>query len=108
MYWGIGVKLNTEIQINRNLTFSSSIAQKFADTFDDKRSNPDSRMEKVRTEILDYLQRSDKPHIKYMQIDYINSYKDNAYIGAGYMKNVWGLSSEFLYKPFSSNFAISK
>ena len=110
IFWGIGVRLNTEIQINRNLTLTSSIAQKLEDTFDEKDSNPDSKMERVRTEILDYLQQSDKPYVKNLQLDYINSFSENTYyrIGAGYLEKMYGgVTSEFLYKPFNHNFAVS-
>jgi hypothetical protein len=110
LYWGVGVKLFSEIQFNRNLTFSSTLANKFANTFNDKDSNPDSKMERVRSEVLDYLQQSDGVYIKDMQFDYINSYRKNTYlrIGAGYLERMYaGVSSEFLYKPFNNNFAIS-
>lgn len=110
LYWGVGIKINNEVQINRNLTFSATIAQKFADTFSDKESMPDSKMERVRSEILDYLQQSDKLHIKNMQFDYINSLRKNSYfrIGAGYFEKMYGgVTSEFLYKPYNRNFALS-
>ena len=67
-------------------------------------------MERVRTEILDYLQQSDKPYVKNLQLDYINSFSENTYyrIGAGYLEKMYGgVTSEFLYKPFNHNFAFS-
>jgi hypothetical protein len=110
LYWGLGIKISNEIQINRHLTFSSTFAQKLANTFNDKESIPDSRMEKVRSEILDYLQQSDEVHIKNLQFDYINSFAKNLYLrfGAGYLEKMYGgFTSEFLYKPFEGNLAVS-
>ena len=110
LFYGVGIKLVNEIQLNRNTTINSTIAQNLVSTFDEKRSNPDSRMEKVRTEIVDYLQQSDDIYLKKLHIDYINSFSKNTFyrISAGYIEKMYGgFTSEFLYKPFDSNFAAS-
>ncbi len=110
LFWGLGVRLSNEIQFNRNLTMTSVIAQSLSNTFDEKDSNPDSKMERVRTEILDYLQQSDDIFIKNLQIDYINSFRRNTSfrVGIGYLEKMYGgFTSEILYKPFDKNFAIS-
>ncbi len=110
MYWGIGVRVVNEIQLNRNTTINSSIAHKIKNTFDEKRSYPDSKMERVRTEIVDYLQQADDVYVKYLQLDYINSFSKNTFyrLGAGYLEKMYGgFTSEFLYKPFDKYFAAS-
>ena len=110
MFWGIGVRLSNEIQINRNITITSALAQSLASTFDEKDPNPDSKMERVRTEIVSYLQESEDLYVKNLQIDYINSFLKDTYfrIGAGYLEKMYGgITSEFLYKPFNRNLAIS-
>ena len=108
-YTGLGLKLNTEIQLNRNITFNSSIGQGFSDNFNDKPHIKTSAMEEVRTEILLYLQESDDLYIKHMFVDGIWSPKKRIYtrFGFGYLEEMFaGVSSEVLFKPFRSNFAV--
>ena len=67
-------------------------------------------MEKVRTEIVDYLQQSDDIYLKKLHIDYINSFSKNTFyrISGGYIEKMYGgFTAEFLYKPFNTNFAAS-
>lgn len=110
LFSGIGLKLNTEIQINRNLTLYSVIGQNLTNNFDEKVSRPSSRLPLVRTEIVDYLQQSDNLYIRNLQIDYISSISKNLSYRwtAGYLEEMYGgISTEVLYKPFKSNFATS-
>ena len=58
LYTGFGIKLESEIQINRNTVIYSSIGRSLTDNFDEKVSNPNTRLAPVRTEIVDYLQQS--------------------------------------------------
>ena len=110
LYYGIGVQLSSEIQLNRNLTLSSSVGQGLKDNFDKKLHIPSSAMEEVRTEILLYLQKSDDFYLKHIQLDNIWPIKDDIYgrVSFGYLEEMFGgISSEFLYKPFNNNFSIS-
>lgn len=110
LFSGIGIKLTTEIQLNRNLTLTSIIGQNITNTFDKKVSEPNSLLPKVRTEIVDYLQESNDLYIKILQSDYIAPIKKNIYarLSFGYLEEMYGgISTEILYKPFSNNFALS-
>ena len=58
IYYGIGLKSISEIQINRNLVINLTAGKSFENNFDEKDSIPNSALEKVRTEVVDYLQQS--------------------------------------------------
>ncbi len=110
LFYGFGIKLSSEVQFNRNLTFKGVVGQSLYDNFDQKISCPCSQLENVRTEIVSYLQKSDELYIKNLQLDYIKPIKKNIYgrISGGYLEEMYGgISSEILYKPFDSNLAIS-
>ena len=111
LYLGLGLKAMTEIQINRNVVISGNIGRSFTDNFDRKVSDPNSALPHVRTEILDYLQQSSNDfYITYLDIESIWSpYKNTwAKLNFGILEQMYGgISGELLYKPFSSNIAIS-
>jgi len=111
LYTGIGIKASTEIQFNRNLVFYSVLGRTFEDNFDEKISSPNSELQEVRTQIVDYLQQGSKDiYIESMEIEYITSYINNIYskISLGYLESMYGgLASEVMYKPFKGNFAFS-
>ena len=109
LFWGLGVKLRSEIQINRNITVSSNLVQNLTDKFGEKVSSPSSKLEHVRTEIVDYLQQSDDLYIKNLHVDYISSLNKNFYgrLTVGLFEEMYGgISSEILFKPFLRNFSI--
>ena len=109
-YSGFGIKLSTEVQVNRNLSINSVIAQDLSNTFDKKISAPTSIIPLVRTEIVEYLQNSDDLNVRVLQLDYISPVYSDIYarISAGYLEQMFGgFSSEILYKPFDYNFAAS-
>ncbi len=109
LYSGIGIKLDTEIQFNREYVFYSSVGRNLEDNFDEKISRPSSQLELVRTEIVDYLQQSsDDFYVANMQVERIWSPIKNIYskLSFGLLEPMYGgLASEVLYKPFNSNFA---
>lgn len=111
IYSGVGIKAVSEIQFSRNITLSMNIAKSLQNNFDKKLSDPNSRLELVRTEIVDYLQQSsDSVFINYLDIESIWSPYRNiwAKLSIGYLEPMYGgISSEILYKPFNSNFAFS-
>ena len=72
-HYGVGIKLLTEIQINRNLVVYSTINQPIDGNFDRKVSRPTSALEHVRTEVVDYLQKVPikKPYITNLNVENI-------------------------------------
>ena len=78
LYSGIGIKLDTEIQFNREYVFYSSVGRNLEDNFDEKISRPSSQLKLVRTEIVDYLQQSsDDFYVANMQHPSKNSWPSN-------------------------------
>ncbi len=107
---GFGIRLNAELQLSRNTTISGAIGQNITDNFDEKASTPNTLLDPVRTEVVEYLQKSDDLYIKNLQIDRIWSIYNNIYgrVGFGLLEEMYGgATSEILYKPFRSNFAMS-
>lgn len=111
LYSGFGIKASTEIQFSRNIVFYSEIGKSLIDNFDEKLSIPNSRLAKVRTQVVDYLQQSSKDiYISNMAIESIWSpYSDTyAKLSLGYLESMYGgIATEFLYKPFKKNTAFS-
>jgi hypothetical protein len=111
LYTGIGIKLTSEIQLNRKIVFFSTFGKTFESNFDKKVSDPASQMELVRTQIVDYLQESSKDiYIDRMEIERISSPYTNIFskISIGILESMYGgIATEFMYKPFASNFAFS-
>jgi len=107
-FGGIDLQHNTEIQFSRNLLFTSQINIRLDDNFKNTISGPGSKMEHVRTDLVDYLKEDDM-HIKRMQLDYIWSpYKDfyTKISGGIYETMFGGIGIEALYKPFSKKYNI--
>ncbi len=111
MYSGFGIQLISELQLSRNLVIHSSIGKSLKDNFDEKTSNPNTRLPSVRTRIVDYLQESsDDFYISNLDIEYIWSPYKNffAKLDYGYLEHMYGgFTGEILYKPFDSNSAFS-
>jgi hypothetical protein len=111
LYTGIGIKASSEIQFNRNLVFYSVLGRTIKDNFNEKKSSPNSALQEVRTQVVDYLQKGSKEvYIESMEIEHISSYINNIYskITLGYLESMYGgLASEVMYKPFKGNFALS-
>tara|TARA_B110000090_G_scaffold198118_1_gene236737 strand:- start:964 stop:3096 length:2133 start_codon:yes stop_codon:yes gene_type:complete len=111
LYVGLGAKLTTEIQLNRNLVIYSIIGKSFYDNFDRKISTPNTLLDPVRTQVVDYLQQtSDDFFIRNLELEYIWSPHNNffAKMSAGYLEDMYGgLAAELLYKPFYKNIAVS-
>lgn len=111
LYTGIGIKASSEIQLNRKLVFYSVLGRIFESNFDEKSSQPNSQLQEVRTQVVDYLQNGSKDiYIDNMGIEYISSLSNNIYtkVSLGYLESMYGgLSSEILFKPFKGSFAAS-
>lgn len=106
-YSGVGLKLTTEIQINRTLVIKSTIGKSLRDNFYKKVSDPNTQLPPVRTEVVDYLQQSSSGfYIKNLDIEKIWSPYKNIFakINIGYFERMYGgISSEVVYKPFKNN-----
>lgn len=107
-FGGVDLQHISEIQFNRNLILSSELIARVYDNFEDTISGPASRMEHVRTDIIQYL-KEDDIKIARMQLDYIWSPQKNIYtkISAGIFEQMFGgFGGEILYKPFDKNFNV--
>ena len=82
LYVGYGVRVESEIQFNRNIVLYMNIGKSLKDNFDDKRSVPNSLLDNVRTEIVDYLQES----------------SDNFYISNLDLETIWSPYNNFWAK----------
>lgn len=111
LYYGLGVKVISEVQLSRNTVISANVGKSLKDNFDQKISDPNSSLPHVRTEILDYLQQSSSDvHLSHLDIETIFSPYRNIWtrVNFGYLEQMYGgVSAEILYKPFLSNIAYS-
>ena len=107
-YGGIVLRIDNELQLQRNLIIRSELKIDIANNFGDKVDFPDSKLPHVRTDIVQYLQQSDA-YISRMQLDYFKKFKSDYYFkfSAGILEDMYnGYGFEFLYKPFYRNFSI--
>ncbi len=92
---------------NINLTGSASVG--LASNLDEVKITSDSIIPHVRTDIVDYLQQSEKVGIDRMQFNIFNSHSKNLYskISFGLLEEMFGgYGGEFIYRPFEKNYAI--
>ena len=108
-FGGLDIQNISEIQFNRNLLLSTEINYSLYNNFRDTLSGPDSKMEHVRTDKVQYLKNANL-YINRMQLDYIWSPRKDLYakVSTGIFESMFGgLGGQVLYKPFDSNFNIS-
>ena len=107
-FGGLNLQHVSEVQFNRNILLSSEINARVYSNFQDTIAGPGSRMQHVRTDLVEYLKEDDL-YISRMQLDYIWSpYKDvYTKISGGIFEPMFGgFGGEILYKPFRKNFNI--
>ena len=107
-FGGLNIQHVSEVQFNRNLLLSSEVNARIYSNFQDTISGPNSRMQHVRTDLVEYLKEDDL-YIARMQLDYIWSpYKDiYTKISGGIFEPMFGgFGGEILFKPFNKNFNI--
>ena len=107
-FGGIDIQHVSEVQFSRNLLMSSEINLSIYDNFQATLSGPQSNMEHVRTDLLQYL-REDDIHITRLQLDYIWSPLKNTYakISGGIFEDMYGgFGFEAIHKPFKRNFFV--
>ena len=108
-FGGLDIQNISEIQFNRNLLLSAEINYSLYNNFQDTVSGPQSQMQHVRTDKLQYLKNANL-YIKRMQLDYVWSPKKDLYakVSGGLFEGMFGgYGGQVLYKPFNSNFNIS-
>ena len=107
-FGGVNLQHISEIQFNRNLLLSTEFNARVYGDFDNAISKPDSVMEHVRTDLVEYLQEDDIV-ISRMQLDYVWSPKKDTYAklsGGIYETMFAGYGIETLYKPFDKNYSL--
>jgi hypothetical protein len=105
-FGGLNIQHTSEVQFSRNFLLSSELNARVYSNFKDTISGPASKMQHVRTDLVEYL-KEDDTYISRLQLDYIWSpYKDiYAKISGGIFEPMFGgFGGEILYKPFSKNF----
>ena len=107
-FGGLDLQTLTEIQFSRNLLLTSEINYSVYNNFKDAASDPDSKMEHVRTDKVQYLKEGTL-YINRLQLDYIWSPHTNIYakISGGLFESMFGgFGGQILYKPFDNNFTL--
>ena len=107
-FGGLNLQHTSEVQFSRNLLLSSELNARVYSNFQDTISGPASRMQHVRTDLVEYLKEDDL-YISRLQLDYIWSPYKNIYtkISGGIFEPMFGgFGGEILFKPFNKNFNI--
>lgn len=107
-FGGLNLQHTSEVQFSRNLLLSSELNARVYSNFENTVSGPASRMQHVRTDLVEYLKEDDL-YISRMQLDYIWSPYKHIYtkISGGIFEPMFGgFGGEILFKPFNKNFNI--
>lgn len=105
----IWLRGDLRLTLNRNWNISAIAGIGITDTFDQLKLKSDSVLPHVRTEIVQYLKGLRDYNISRFQINYVTKMSKNSYarFSAGIFEEMFsGVGGEFLYRPFSSNFAV--
>ncbi len=108
-FGGIYLKNISEIQFNRNLIMSSELDYSLYNNFRETITGPASRLPHVRTDVMEYLEK-EGILISRLQIDYLWSPRKDYYakLSGGIFESMYGgFGTQFIYKPFKKNYAIS-
>jgi len=107
-FGGVALQNVSEIQFSRKLLLSTELLLSVANNFENTIVGPSSKMEHVRTDIVEYL-KNGTSYINRMQLDYIWSPRDNLYakISGGIFEQMYGgIGGEILFIPFDGNFSL--
>ena len=107
-FGGVNLQHISEVQFSRNLLLSTEINARAYDNFKNTISGPNSVMEHVRTDLVEYLKEDDIV-ISRMQVDYVWSPRKDTYAklsGGIYETMFAGYGIETLYKPFGKNYSL--
>ncbi len=105
-YGGLAIQNVNEIQFRRNIILNSEIKYIVSDNFQDIVARPDSLMQKVRTDIVQYLRESDMQLTK-LHLDYFWSPYKNVFGKAsmGLFESMYGgVGFEVMYTPFNKKY----
>jgi hypothetical protein len=103
------LSISNETLFSRNMNLLTSASIGITSNLNEITLPSDSIIEHVRTDIVKYLQQSEKYNIKRLQFNYFASLSDNIYakFSAGLMEEMFGgFGGEVLYRPFNQNFGI--
>lgn len=101
--------LDSELMINKGLSLLGRFSYGVIGDFNSIKLASDSIIPHVRTDIVDYLQEGDKFSVDRLQFNsFANPYKDiYTKFSAGIFERMFGgYGGEFLYRPFSKNYAL--
>lgn len=104
----VGVRASAKFEITPNLTLSGSIAKKLGGDLDSISRTDKSNLPRVRTDRAQYSAKGD-PAIEYLQIAHYGRPAKDLYsrFTLGYLETMYaGASSELLWKPVNSRFAL--
>ncbi len=104
----IALQYASEVQFSRNLILTSELNYSVYTNINNTLSGPASKMEHVRTDLVEYLKEDDF-FLTRFQLDYIWSPRKNLYakVSGGIFETMYGgIGTEVLFKPFNSKFNI--
>jgi hypothetical protein len=103
------LNITNETLFSRNTNLLTSASIGIVSNLNEISLPSDSIIEHVRTDIVKYLQESEKYHISRLQFNYFASLSSNIYakFSAGLFEEMFGgFGGEVLYRPFNQNFGI--
>ena len=103
------LNITNETLFSRNINLLTSASIGIVSSLNEISLPSDSIIEHVRTDIVKYLQESEKYHISRLQFNYFASLSSNIYakFSAGLFEEMFGgFGGEVLYRPFNQNFGI--
>ncbi len=109
-YFGeIALSAHTEIILRKNISILAVTGVGLYDTFGELKLASDSILPHVRTDIVKYLQQSNKFNITRIQGNYFLNPKKDIYtkISAGILEPMFmGIGGEAMWRPFGSSYAV--
>lgn len=104
----IWMMLSGELALARGLTLNGALGANLYNNFADLRSIPASRLEHVRSEIVNYLQKGENNLVS-LALHYVFRPAQDFYarFSGGYLEEMFvGASGEVLYRPYGSRWAV--
>ncbi|MDC0992149.1 YjbH domain-containing protein [Gammaproteobacteria bacterium] len=105
----IRLNASSEILFSRKMNLTTSASVGLVSNLDEISLASDSIIEHVRTDIVKYLQETEKFGLQRMQFNYFRPLSSNVYakFSAGLFEEMFGgYGGEVLYRPFDKNYGI--
>ena len=105
----VRLSFSNETLFRRNLNLVTTGSIGIASSLQEITLASNSIIEHVRTDIVKYLQESEKYHLKRVQFNYFKDISKNTYmkLSAGLFEEMFGgIGGEILYRPFTKNYGI--